>query len=319
MPNETITPVSSATVSRILLWYDGPVLAEMTATAPDGAETRLLAISLPEGAGWSHVVAAPSPERLDLWDAKASDLRDLQRDPKTRHYLIGDADGAFGVGSEIGLTPLEGTPVEDWLCDAGLYVDDVDMFEKDKNTTSYLEDALIGGQEIDIRPELRAAFGAPETVSVRPFRADQRPAWLQEMGWDGTESVACGDRIYLTPGRDGFTLIAFSTDDFRTGYPVGYLSADLTGTGTGREEVHVDMIQVDADFRGERVGSALAAALAELVAGEISRDLLAGRAPSWEVAADTQSPAADAIIRRLQEVIDETCDPDPSDSGGVEP
>lgn len=323
MPNETITSISRATVSRILLWYDGPVLAEMTASAPDGAETRLLSIALPEGAGWSHVVAAPSPERLDLWDAKDSDLRDLQRDPKTRHYLIGDADGAFGVGSEIGLTPLEGTPVEDWLCDAGLFVDDVDKFEKDKNTTSYLEDALVRDQEIDIGPEVRAAFRAPETVSVRPFRGDQRPAWLQEMGWDGTESVACGDRIYLTPGRDGFTLIASSTDDFRTGYPVGYLSADLTGTETGKQEVHVDMIQVDSDFRGERVGSALAAALAELVAGEISRDLLAGRAPSWEVAADTQSPAADAIIRRLQEVIDQTCDetydPEPSDNGGVEP
>lgn len=319
MRDEDHTPDTVATVTRIPLWYDGPVLAGMTAKAPDGAETLLLAIALPEGAGWSHVVAAPTPERLDLWVEKSCDLRELQLDPQTRHYLVRDEDGAFGVGYEIRLTRLEGTPVEDWLCDAGLFVGDVDKFEKDKNTTSYLEDALVRDQEIDIRPEVRAAFGAPETVSVRPFRGDQRPAWLQEMGWDGTESVACGDRLYLTPGRDGFTLIAFSTDDFRTGYPVGYLSADLTGTGTGKGEVHVDMIQVDADFRGERVGSALAAALAELVAGEISRDLLAGRAPSWEVVADTQSPAADAIIRRLQEVIDEACDPDPSDNGGVEP
>lgn len=319
MTDEDQTTEMVATVTRIPLWYDGPVLAEMTATGPDGAEIWLLATALPEGAGWSHIVAAPTPSRISSWSENSCDLRDLQLDPQTRQYLIRETDGAFGVGSEIGITPFGGPLPEAWLCAPGLFVDDVDMFDIDNSPGQILDEFPRRGREIVIRPELRTAFGAPESVSVRPFRADQRPAWLQEMGWDGTESVACGDRFHLTPGRDGFTLIAFSTDDFRTGYPVGYLSADLTGTETGKQEVHVDMIQVDADFRGERVGSALAAALAELVTEEISRDLLAGRAPSWEVAADTQSPAADAIIRRLQGVIEEACDPDPSDDVGVAP
>jgi len=306
-------------VSRALIWHDGPVLAELTAEAANGTEDRLLAIALPEGAGWSHIVAGPTPERLLLWTEKSCDLRALQLDPQTRHYLIRDADGAFGVGSEIGLTPLEGTPVEDWICDAGLYVDDVDKFEKDKNTTSSLEDALIGDQEIDIRPELRSAFGAPETVSVCPFRGDQRPAWLQEIGWDGTESVACGDRFHLTPDRDGFTLVAYSTEDFRTGYPVGYLSASLSSETGQPAEAHLEMIQVDADFRGERVGSALTAALAELILREIDQDPQTTRDRGWELIADTQTPAADALVRRLQDVIDTACDPDPSDEEAMTP
>lgn len=179
-----------------------------------------------------------------------------------------------------------------------------------------------GDLELDetrpVRDALRAAFRAPDGVRVRLHRGG-RPAWLMEMGWDGTETVSCGDRFYGAPDRDGLTLVAYSTDDFRTGYPVGYLSASLSSARGGPATAHLEMIQVDADFRGERVGSALTAALAELILREIDQDPQTARDLGWEFVADTQAPAADALVRRLQGVIDEACDPDPEDDVGVTP
>jgi hypothetical protein len=85
-----------------------------------------------------------------------------------------------------------------------------------------------GDLELDetrpVRDALRAAFRAPDGVRVRLHRGG-RPAWLMEMGWDGTETVSCGDRFYGAPDRDGLTLVAYSTEDFRTGYPVGYVNS----------------------------------------------------------------------------------------------
>ena len=179
-----------------------------------------------------------------------------------------------------------------------------------------------GDLELDetrpVRDALRAAFRAPDGVRVRLHRGG-RPAWLMEMGWDGTETVPCGDRFHVTPDRDGFTLVAYSTEDFRTGYPVGYLSASLSSAGSGPAEADLEMIQVDADFRGERVASALAAALAELISREIDQDPQAARDLGWELIADTHGQAADALVRRLQGVIDEACDPDPGYDVGVTP
>ena len=129
MTREDPAPALWATVSRILLWYDGPVLAELTARAADGREDRLLAMALPDGEAWPHVVAMPTRDRFDAWSRNMFDLRDLQLDPHTRHYLIGPKDRAFGAGSEVPLTPYEGTPPEAWLCDPGLIVRDTDVFD----------------------------------------------------------------------------------------------------------------------------------------------------------------------------------------------
>lgn len=170
-------------------------------------------------------------------------------------------------------------------------------------------DNLTLDEACPIRGSLLAAFQAPDGVQVRLHRGG-RPAWLMGMGRDGTETVSCGDRFYSDPCADGFTLVASSMEDFRTGYPVGYLSASLSSAGDGPSEVHLEMIQVDADFRGERVGSSLAAALAELIAREIDQGPQTAQDRGWEVIADTQSPAADALVRRLQAVIDAACEPE---------
>ena len=295
-----------ATVNRVLIWYDGPVLTELSAQATDGYADHMLAMALPDGEAGSHVVARPTRGRMAAWRKKSCDLRDLQLDVQTRHYLAREEDRFFGPGDRLDLTPFAGTPPEAWLCDAGLFVEDVDRSENRNIMSKNLDLFLTKDQEIETTPDLRRAFRAPDRITVKPFRGDRRPAWLREMSWDGTESVACGDRFHLDPARNGFTLVAYSHETFRPGYPVGYLSASFSEAGADRPEAYIEMVQVDADFRGERVGSALAAALAALVL----RDGGPERDRSWEVGGDTQTPAADALIRRLQEVLDEMSDPD---------
>lgn len=304
-----------ATVTRVFLWYDGPVLTELVAQATDEYADRMLAMALPDGAAGSNVVARPTRERMAAWEKKSCDLRDLQLDVQTRHYLVREEDRFFGPGDCLELTRFAGTLPEAWLCDAGLFVDDVDMFEKDNLKAHDLGITLAQDQDIEIASDLRNAFRIPEKITIRPFRGKDRPAWLREMAWDGTESVTCGDRFYLDPAPGGFTLVAYSHETFRPGYPVGYLSASLSEDGADRPEAYIDMVQVDADFRGERVGSALAAALAAL----ILRDGGPEQDRSWGVGGDTQTPAADALVRRLQRLLDEMSDPDAQLEEGEQP
>jgi hypothetical protein len=117
-----------ATVTRVLLWYDGPVLTELAAQATDGSADLMLAMALPDGEAGSHVVARPTPERMTAWRKKTCDLLDLQLDVQTRHYLVREEDRFFGPGDRLELTPFAGAPPEAWLCDAGLFADEVEMF-----------------------------------------------------------------------------------------------------------------------------------------------------------------------------------------------
>lgn len=117
-----------ATVTRVLLWYDGPVLTELAAQATEGSADLLLAMALPDGEAGSHVVARPTRERMAAWERKSCDLRDLQLDVQTRHYLVREEDRFFGPGARLRLAPVAGAPPETWLCDAGLFADEAEMF-----------------------------------------------------------------------------------------------------------------------------------------------------------------------------------------------
>ena len=154
-----------------------------------------------------------------------------------------------------------------------------------------------------IRDTLRTAFRVPDEVRVRLHRGG-RPAWFLEMSWDGTETVSCGDRFFGEPDPDGFSLVAS-----RKGSPAGYLSAALTPDPAGGGTAQVEMIQVDADRRGERIGSALAAGLVELLLREADRRLAAGLEPEpWAITADTASEPAGRLIGRLERVIEAELD-----------
>lgn len=128
MKLEVGRPDLVATVTRILVWYDGPVLTELAARATGGSANLMLAMALPDGEAGSHVVARPTRERMAAWRKKSGDLRDLQLDVETLHYLAREEDRFFGPGARLRLAPVAGTPPEAWLCDASLFVDDVEMF-----------------------------------------------------------------------------------------------------------------------------------------------------------------------------------------------
>jgi len=156
-----------------------------------------------------------------------------------------------------------------------------------------------------VRDDLRVAFAQPDGVQVLLHRGG-RPAWFLEMAWDGTETVGCGDRFYAEPAPYGFSLIATLN-----GRPAGYLSAELSRGRDGEGEAHIEMVQVDADHRGARIGSALAAGLAEILLRGMEGSVSSGHEPSpYSVTGDTQSRTADLLIARLQRVLDaefDTC------------
>jgi len=158
-------------------------------------------------------------------------------------------------------------------------------------------------EEKPVRDRLRRAFELPGAVQVH-LHMDGRPAWLQEMSWDGTETVGCGDRFYAQPDPYGFSLVAV-----RDGRPAGYLSAELSPGRDGDGQAHIEMVQVDADHRRARIGSALAAGLAEILLREMEVCLAGRREPTpWTVTADTESEPADRLIERLQRVLDDEYD-----------
>jgi GNAT superfamily N-acetyltransferase len=152
-----------------------------------------------------------------------------------------------------------------------------------------------------IRPEIAAAFGVPASARVALHDDDRRPDWAVEMPWDGDETVACGSRFYARPEIDGFTLVVSDDDD-----PIGFASAIVSTTKTQCLEMVVDMVQVAADRRAERFGAALMAGLAELAARDGDALVAKREAPAgWHVAADTGCRAADRLVAKLEQVLDD--------------
>jgi hypothetical protein len=74
------------------------------------------------------VVSEPTASILEEWKKESIDLRALQLDPQTTHYVTGDADRTYGPGSEVNLIRVKGAIPEGWLPDPGVYAR---MFEKD--------------------------------------------------------------------------------------------------------------------------------------------------------------------------------------------
>jgi GNAT superfamily N-acetyltransferase len=303
----------SARVDRVISFGPDPVLALMSRTGEDGVSRELIACALPEtdGRGWSYVVSEPQKRLMEEWKKESIDLRDLQLDPQTTHYVTREADLMFSPGSRVSLIKVKGAMPEAWLPDAGVYPS---MFEKDMSEPETGLFTTIKGSESErplmdlrcpdlIRDQIRDAFRVPEGVTLSLFEG-ARPDWLMDLAWDGDETVQCGDRFYAAPGWDGFTLVALMG-----GEPVGYLSADLSLGSSGGVDLHVDMIQISADHRGQRLGSALMAGLAELAAREIDAQRTRGAEPDWSVSADTQSEAAGRLTDRLQTVLDDLVEP----------
>lgn len=302
-------PPLSATVRDVIIWGGEPVLATLTRTCKDGTTGELIACALPEteGRGWAYVVSEPPGSLMEEWKKSSLDLRALQLDPQTTHYVTRDAAGMCRIGAEVPLIKIKGTMPEAWLPDAGLYARMFD-FEKSGTPSGDMQPAqdqdLISGPDPlavagPVRQTIRDAFRPDPEISLSVYSGEHRPDWATRMEWDGDESVSCGDRFYAAPGWDGFTLIAL-----RGQTPLGYLSADVSRARNGMD-VHVDMIQVSADHRGARVGATLMAGLAELVACEIDAKTARGVTPEWSVSADTQSVAVERLTSRLEGVIDE--------------
>jgi hypothetical protein len=120
----------TATVTRLISFGPDPVLAFMSRAGQDGVSRELIACALPEtdGRGWAYVVSEPTASILEEWKKESIDLRALQLDPQTTHYVTGDADRTYGPGSEVNLIRVKGAIPEGWLPDPGVYAR---MFEKD--------------------------------------------------------------------------------------------------------------------------------------------------------------------------------------------
>jgi len=120
----------TATVTRLISFGPDPVLALMNRTDEDGVSRELIACALPEtdGRGWAYVVTEPTAQIMEEWKKETIDLRALQLDPQTTHFVTRDADAMCLAGAEIQLIRVKGTIPEAWLPDAGVYAG---MFEKD--------------------------------------------------------------------------------------------------------------------------------------------------------------------------------------------
>jgi GNAT superfamily N-acetyltransferase len=309
----------TARVTRVIRFGPDPVLALLSRTGEDGSPRDLIACALPEtdGRGWAYVVSEPTPDSMADWNREAIDLRTLQLDPQTAHYVTRDAGGMSETGSEVRLVKIKGGIPEAWLPDPGVHAR---MFENDNHNPS--DDGIeprdgpemtSADLELDpdrpIRDAVRSAFHVPDGVRVRLHRGG-RPAWFLEMAWDGTETVGCGDRFFGEPEPDGFSLVASLN-----GHPAGYLSAEISPGAQGGGAVHVEMVQVDADHRGVRIGSALAAGLAELLLRQMDTG---PEAAPLTVTADTGSVAAHRLIARLEQVLDEAFEARIDQSGAKE-
>ena len=302
-------PPLSATVRDVIIWGGEPVLATMTRSIEDGTTRELIACALPEteGRGWAYVISEPAGSQMDEWKKSSIDLRDLQLDPQTTHYVTRDAAGMCSSGTQVSLLKIKGTMPEAWLPDPGLYASmfDMDNFELGIGGTGRSDEldmtSLSGQPDVagPVRDTIRDAFRPDPEITLSVYAGERRPDWTTQMSWDGDESVSCGDRFYAAPGWDGFTLIAHAGQE-----PLGYLSADVS-RGRDGLDLHVDMIQVSADHRGARVGSTLTAGLCEIIAREMDAQTSRGAPQEWSVSADTQSVAADLLVRRLEEVLDE--------------
>ena len=80
----------------------------------------MIASALPEGdgRGLAYVLSEPTRERMDEWKKGLMDLRELQADPQTAHYVARAAD-LGPPGAEARLTRIDGPLPEAWLPDSG--------------------------------------------------------------------------------------------------------------------------------------------------------------------------------------------------------
>ena len=125
----------------------------------------------------------------------------------------------------------------------------------------------------------------------------------------GLPAIVHGRPVLNSIDLDAVTHIGFTLVALRGEEPIGYLSADLSWGSSGGADLHVDMIQISADHRGQRLGSALMAGLAELAAREIDAQRTRGAEPDWSVSADTQTEAAGRLTDQLQTVLDDLVEP----------
>jgi len=125
----------SAKVERVITFGHDPALALLSRTADDGVTREMIACALPEtdGRGWAYVATEPTAAIMDAWKKETLDLRALQLDPQTVHYVIRDAKRMCQAGSEVPLIRVKGMVPEAWLPDAGVYAK---MFEKDNPDAS---------------------------------------------------------------------------------------------------------------------------------------------------------------------------------------
>lgn len=116
-------PQVPARVEAVLLEAGEPLLLRVTRDAGDGDRAELIASALPEGdgRGWACVLSEPTRERMDEWKKGLLDLRGLQADPQTAHYVARAAD-LGPPGTEARLTRIDGPLPEAWLPDSGFMV-----------------------------------------------------------------------------------------------------------------------------------------------------------------------------------------------------
>ena len=125
-------PAVPARVEAVLFDVGEPILLRLSRDAGEDEKAELIASALPEGdgRGWAYVISEPRPDRMDDWKKGRLDLRELQVDPETRHYVARAAD-LGGPGAEAVLIPIDGPLPEAWLPDHGLYAG---MLENHKST-----------------------------------------------------------------------------------------------------------------------------------------------------------------------------------------
>lgn len=114
-------PQVTARVQAVLLEMGEPLLLRVTRDAEDGNLAELIACALPEGdgRGWAYVLSEPTPVRMGEWEKGLIDLRCLQADLQTIHYVARALD-LGSPGTEARLTRIDGPLPEAWLPDSGL-------------------------------------------------------------------------------------------------------------------------------------------------------------------------------------------------------
>lgn len=106
-----------ATITKILDWYDGPLVAQGESETNEPVFARLID---DDGEHWRWIVTILSPATMDGLLADEVQIRDA-----IMKLRIGDACIAYDIGYEgqdIELTPIDGEPPEGWVSMEGCYL-----------------------------------------------------------------------------------------------------------------------------------------------------------------------------------------------------